>query len=128
MSSMGANTHFTPGRGSFLPRDAFRLLNQLRIETARAGNGNWKSSAITVDHVVAKQDWNLEPRLFQRNFLQSIGVRSAQHIKQGADFPFAHQVFGLFIGAAVLHQLPDFFLERHLLDQRIDALFGCGIA
>src|SRR5207253_10892739 len=61
--------------------------------------------------------------------------RSSDLIKQCADFPLADHV--VVVGAAgagagglasgVLDQLADFLLERHLSDEFVDFLFGCGI-
>src|SRR5207253_10254555 len=88
-----------------------------------------------MNHVQTKEKRNVQARLFHGNMLKDVDLMSRGDIKQCADFPLADHV--VVVGAAgagagglasgVLDQLADSLLERHLSDEFVDFLFGCGI-
>src|SRR5262249_214402 len=104
---------------------AFR---KCRIPTTRLPERNRKDRAIAVNHVEAEQHWNLQSRLVHRHALHLVRTLRAASAKGRAEQSFADQLEVLRTKVAVafaveLLQLAQFFFERHLHEQGVDALF-----
>jgi hypothetical protein len=111
----------------FLRRNGSRAFGQRRIETARFTEWNREDRAITVNHVEAKQNGNLQTRLIHRHSLHLVRALGATNVEVRTEQTFANQIemFRTKVSitfAIELLKLSEFFFERHLREQRVDSL------
>ena len=116
--------------GSLLRRDGSGFLHQVGIPTGGLAQGNREHRAVAVDHIAAEDQRDPQAAFLHRHPLQFFLVRAVAGIQEGADpAPTDHRTELLNIIVArpemELGQLTDFFLKRHLNQQRIDlCVFG----
>jgi hypothetical protein len=124
------------GGGGFGGRDAGRLFDGRQVKARGFGQRYRKGRQVAVDHVVRKQQRDLQPRL-HGFFLVAARVMRAQHIEHRAHSAAAQAVaVGAgqvqrarhCVAARDLRELADLLFQRHLRQQRFDAHFNVGWA
>ena len=135
-STIGANVQWMPGRGRLGRRHARRPLDRRRVPARRLAERDREDRLVAVDHVVAEDHRDLEPAVLDRELLHLARGLGAVHVQHRADEPLpdlvvhrllrprARRRAGHVEGAAVLVELPDLLLERHLREERVDLLLG----
>ena len=82
-----------------------------------------------MDHVQSEQQWNVQPRLLDRNVLILVNQRGVDDVEQRPDLSPGDHFFvvgssragACRLAGGVLHQLPNFFFQCHALEQGLDA-------
>jgi hypothetical protein len=77
-----------------------------------------------VNHIEAKQQWNMQTRLFNRDPLIPVCLFGARQVDQGSNLAASDTLLQIVMPlpwpscapGSVLHQLADFFRERHLAE------------
>ena len=114
-----------PTADGFARRHTRRLADQFRIPTGGLPQGNRENGAVPVDHVLAEDQRNPEPAFLGDRCASALcaGVPAS---KEGTPAALTDLFFGLVGEAAedILRHLPEFFLERHAGEQRVNFLFG----
>ncbi len=94
--------------------DPCRPFHQVRVPGARFGEGNGKDGPVPVDHVVAYQQGDTEPRLLDSHALQAVDLAYRADAEHRAHLALAHELVDLAVPPRVeLIHLPDFFVEGH---------------
>ena len=129
MSTIGEKTQAMPSARASVGAGARDRLGGLGIPACRHGQRHGKRGAVAVNHIQPEENGDVQARFLHRDVLIVVGLLGAHHVQHGADLALGDQVVvGQVRGGGagrksgrILHQLPDFFLERHLLQQRFDA-------
>ena len=110
--------------------NGLRPLEQFRLPRARLRQRNREGGAETVNRVVSENQRDAEPALFDGDVLQSVSLRrcfdqfAAAEKRTGGTAAKPVGEIRRGIGVAVqLLELPDFFRQRHPLEQIGDALW-----
>ncbi len=93
---------------------------------------------VAVNHVEPKDDGNMQARFFHRDVLVVVCLLGAHNVEHRTYLALGDQVvIGQIRGGGtsrksgrILHQLPDLFVERHLLQQRLGTcvhVLGCKL-
>ena len=115
--------------GSSLARsDTRRLLHKVGIPRARLCKGNGKDSPVAVDHVIAHDQWDAQPRLFHGDALQAVDLTDGANAQERTYLPLTNS----FLQAAAvpwisLHHLTHLLFQGHLRKQRLGARFDLRI-
>ena len=112
-----------------LTRRARRCFSGLGVERACFREWDREDRAIPVNHVEAKQQRDLEPRLGHRDPLHRRRVLGAHDVEQPAELTRAHQLHLLGRGAPAGRQetqLAELFFEGHAGEQGVEVLGGSG--
>jgi len=112
-------------RRSFGRRYSCRLFNGLEVPACRFAERDGKDGAVAVDHVVTKEQRNLQPRLFNRQPLQLARIFGGKGVEDRPDSALANIVLialadrraGRIPVAGQQRQLPDLLVKRHLCHQ-----------
>ena len=98
-----------------------------RVEARRFGQGDREDGAPAVDHVIAEEQRDVQPRLFHGDPLHPAGGRGAPEVEERSDAPVAHQAVastrrpgtGLVPLGRRHDQLADLLLQRHEREERV---------
>jgi len=122
-------------RGSLSRGDAGALLDQVRIPGRRLSQWDRKHGAIPVDHVPPEQQRDTEATFLERDALCFGAVFGPDGVEERAPAAFADLLPAAIGNRAAqcraLGHLADLLLERHPLQQLVDAILdtgrrGCG--
>src|ERR1700679_962088 len=90
----------------------------------------WKDGSISMNHVKAKDDWNMETRLFDCDMLKAIDLLDV-HLPKDRAYPTLSNEIIWFLFSDTGHhetrrfiELPDLLVESHLLQERLGLLLG----
>jgi len=88
MSTIGENVQRMPLAAASIAatREAFSTIEGSRLSQSQ-GNGKFRLES--VDHVEAKQNGNVQPRLLHRNLLIFVDLARIDHVEQRTDLPRA---------------------------------------
>ena len=124
------------GRGRLRRGDAGRLLDRRHVPARRLAERDREHRPVAVDHVEPEDHRDLEPAVLDRQLLHLPRGLGPGDVEDRADQPLTDLVVhdllragagrrpGHVEGAAVLVELADLLLERHLREQRVDLLLG----
>src|SRR5882762_9192565 len=111
-------------RARLFRRNALRRGYRRGIPGSGHGNRHRKDSAKAVDHVVAKDQRDVHTGLVHRKVLKAVDFSRVGDEEQRSHMPAGYRLVDFLHLAKIkeLAELPDLFLQRHLFQQRIDAL------
>ena len=120
-----------PGGRRFLRRNARRFLHKLWLPGGGKSKWNRECGAKAVNHVESKNQRYVQARILNRDILQRVGFARPRHIEQRAYLTLADHVFVVGparsrtrgLAGGILHELANFFLERHFLQKLGDFFF-----
>src|SRR5262249_29180213 len=113
-----------PRRSRFARRELRRRLRELRVPGARLTERNRERGAVAVDDVLPEQQWNVQPRLLDRDLLHVARRVGAIEVQESADETATHQIRLGWVRAGIPGwqiQLAQLLRERHLRDEGGDA-------
>ena len=116
--------------------DARRLLPQIRRELTRFRQRHGKDRVVAMDHVETHEQGNAETGFLDREALDSARFVRAPEVEQVSDPPGSNPLLqvselagtGDHAGRSDHIELPDLFLERHLLEQCVDASHALALS
>src|SRR5882762_9965407 len=111
-------------RARLFRRNALRRGYRRGIPGSGHGNRHRKDSAKAVDHVVAKDQRDMHTSFVDRKMLEAVDFRRIGDEEQRSRMPAGYGLIDFLHLAKIekLAELPNLFLQRHLLKQRVNAL------
>src|SRR5882762_8097244 len=111
-------------RPRFYRRDALRRGYRRGIPGSGHRNRHWKDGAKAVDHIEAENQRNMHTSFVDRKVLEAVDFSRVGDEEQRSRMPTGYGLVDFLHFAKIkkLAELPDLFLQRHLFEERINAL------
>ena len=102
----------------FPRRKCLRFFRDFGIPRCRHGNRHRENRLESVNHVVTKKEWNVQPAFLHRDVLIFVELYRINAPKKSTDLTLLNHLFTIRrieeICRGDLVELPDLFFERHL--------------